>query len=111
MPRWLYATLASSVFGLAAGTQAAEPVAPGPVDADLEWIYSCPSSQGCAFSCPTGAGGALAATGGTMGTTGGGAMAATHVTKIDHPFASYTNRQRTSTSHILRLLNNGSSVG
>ena len=74
MRRWLYATLPISLVGLAAGTQAAEPVAPGPVDADLEWIYSCPSSQGCAFSCPTGAGGALAAT--------GGAMAATHVTKL-----------------------------
>jgi len=81
MRRWLYATLPISLVGLAAGTQAAEPVAPGPVDADLEWIYSCPSSQGCAFSCPTGAGGALAATGGTMAATGG-AMAATHVTKL-----------------------------
>ena len=81
MRRWLYTTLAISSFGLAAGTQAAEPAMPGPADADLEWVYSCPSSKGCAFSCPTGAGGVLAATGGTMAATGG-AMAATHVTKL-----------------------------
>jgi hypothetical protein len=88
MRRWLFAILAISVFGVAAITQAAEPVAPGPADADLEWIYSCPSSKGCAFSCPTGAGGATAATGGTTTATGrvmattGGTMAATHVTKL-----------------------------
>ena len=81
MPRWLYATLASSVFGLAAGTQAAEPVTPGPADADLDWIYSCPSSKGCAFICPTGAGGALSRSWGRLVTTGGG-MAASHVTKL-----------------------------
>ena len=88
MPRWLYATLAISVLGVATDTQAAEPVAPEPADADLVWIYSCPSSKGCAFSCPTGAGGATAATGAATTTTGGpmattgGTMAATHVTKL-----------------------------
>jgi len=51
MRRWLSATLLISLIGLAAGTQAAEPATPGPADADLEWIYSCPSSKGCAFSC------------------------------------------------------------
>ena len=64
MPGWLYATLAISVFGVAGGTQAAEPVTPGPGDTDLEWIYSCPSSKGCAFTCP-------------------GAGSATHVTKLN----------------------------
>jgi len=74
MRRWLFATLAISLFGLAASawclkTQAAEPAAPAAPDADgsLEWIYSCPSSKGCAFSCPG----------------AGGAMAATHVTKLN----------------------------
>ena len=88
MPGWLYATLALSVFGVTGGTQAAEPVTPGPEDADLEWVYSCPSSKGCAFSCPTGAVGATAAVGAAttamgrvMGSTGG-TMAATHVTKL-----------------------------
>ena len=66
MPGWLYATLALSVFGVTGGTQAAEPVTPGPEDADLEWVYSCPSSKGCAFSCPG----------------SGGAMTAAHVTKL-----------------------------
>jgi hypothetical protein len=63
MRRWLYAAI--SVFSLANGIQAAEPVTPGVPDqeASLEWIYSCPSSKGCAFSCP-------------------GAGAATHVTKL-----------------------------
>src|SRR5215475_4593351 len=65
MRRWLYPTLAISVFGLVTSTQAAEPVTPGAPDTEtsLEWIYSCPSSKGCAFSCP-------------------GAGAATHVTKL-----------------------------
>jgi hypothetical protein len=81
MRRWLYATLAIGFFGFAAGTQAAEPVMPGQADADLEWIYSCPSSKGCAFVCPTGAGGALARSYGRLVTTGGG-MAASHVTKL-----------------------------
>jgi hypothetical protein len=88
MPRWCCATLAISVFAVAAATQAAEPVAPGPGDSDLEWIYSCPTSKGCAFSCPTGAGGVAAATGQAATATGratgmtGEAMAATHVTKL-----------------------------
>jgi hypothetical protein len=88
MRRWLFAILAISVFGVSAITQATEPVTPGPADSDLEWIYSCPSSKGCAFSCPTGAGGATAATGGSTTATGrvmattGGTMAATHVTKL-----------------------------
>jgi hypothetical protein len=86
MLRWFYATLAISVFGGAAVTEAAEPVTPGSADADLEWIYSCPSSKGCAFSCPTGAGGGTSATrepttGRAMAMTGG-TMAATHVTKL-----------------------------
>ena len=82
MRRWLYATLAISSFGLAAGTQAAEPAMPGPADADLEWVYSCPSSKACAFICPTGGGGgALARSYGRLVTTGGG-MAASHVTKL-----------------------------
>jgi hypothetical protein len=88
MPRWCFATLAISVFAVAAATQSAEPVPPGPEDSDLEWIYSCRTSKGCAFSCPTGTGGAAAATGQAatatgraMGTTGG-TMAATHVTKL-----------------------------
>jgi hypothetical protein len=86
MPRWLYATLAISVSGGAAVLQAAEPATPGPAEADLEWIYSCPSSKGCAFSCPTGAGGATAPTGeataGRAMAMTGGTMAATHVTKL-----------------------------
>ena len=81
MPGWLYATLAISVFGVAGGTQAAEPVTPGPADADLDWIYSCPSSKGCSFICPTGTGGALSRSWGRLVTTGGG-MAASHVTKL-----------------------------
>jgi len=87
MPRWFYATLAISAFAVAAATQAAEPVAPGPGDPDTEWIYSCASSR-CGFSCPTGAGGATAATGQAtsatrreMGRTGG-MMSAMHVTKL-----------------------------
>ena len=81
MPRWLYATVAINVFGLAAGTQAAEPVTPGPADADLEWIYSCPSSKGCTFSCPTGVGEVSGVSwGGRVAT--GGTMAAMHVTKL-----------------------------
>jgi hypothetical protein len=88
MPQWLCATLAISAFGVAAGSQAAEPMTAGPADGDLEWIYSCPSSKGCAFSCPTGAGGATAATGEATTVVGramaatGGTMAATHVTKL-----------------------------
>jgi len=88
MPRWLYAKLVISVFGVTAVTQATEPVAPGSADADLEWIYSCPTSKGCAFSCPTGAGGAMSAKGEATNAMGramaptGGTMAATHVTKL-----------------------------
>lgn len=88
MSRSLYAMLAISVLGVASVTRATEPVAPGSADADLEWIYSCPSSKGCAFNCPTGVGGATAATreattaaGRAMATTVG-TMAATHVTKL-----------------------------
>jgi len=73
MWRWLFATLAMSLFGLSAGashaeTQTAELATPGRPhkDASLEWIYSCPSSKGCAFSCPG----------------SGGAMTAAHVTKL-----------------------------
>jgi hypothetical protein len=73
MRRWLlFATLAISSFGCAgashAETQAAELVTPARPHADgsLEWIYSCASSKGCAFSCPG----------------AGGAMTATHVTKL-----------------------------
>jgi hypothetical protein len=87
MPRWFYATLAMRAFAVAAATQAAEPVAPGPGDPDTEWIYSCASSR-CGFSCPTGAGGARPATGQAttatrreIGTTGG-MMSAMHVTKL-----------------------------
>jgi hypothetical protein len=86
MPRSFYAMLAISVLCVATITQATEPVAPGSADADLEWIYSCPSSRGCAFNCPTGVGGATAATGETTTATGRattpGTMAATHVTKL-----------------------------
>jgi hypothetical protein len=79
-----YATLASMVFGVATVARAAEPVTPGPMNADLDWIYSCPNGKGCAFSCPTGAGGV---TEGTTATgraiaTAGGTMAAAHVTKL-----------------------------
>ena len=88
MRRWFFATLAISLFGLAAGascleTKAAEPAMPGGRDADasLEWIYSCPSSKGCSFICPTGTGGALSRSWGRLVTTGGG-MAASHVTKL-----------------------------
>lgn len=81
MPRWFYATLAISVIGAATGTLAAQPAGPEPVDADLEWIYSCPSSKGCAFSCPTGAGGSLESSYGRLVTTWGG-MAASHVTRL-----------------------------
>ena len=81
MRRWLFAMLAISLLGLAAGAQTAEPVAPGPTDADIDWIYSCPSSKGCAFSCPTGAGGATTARGGTIAETGP-AMSAMHVTRL-----------------------------
>jgi len=94
MRRCLFATLAMSVLGFAAAscpeTQAAEPATSGGrnPDASYEWIYSCPSSKGCAFSCPTGAVGATAAVGAAttamgrvMGSTGG-TMAATHVTKL-----------------------------
>jgi hypothetical protein len=75
MRRWSFATLA--LFGLAAaGAQAAEPGVPD-ADGSLEWIYTCPSSKGCTFSCPTGR--AVAA--GTIAATGG-ALAAAHVTKL-----------------------------
>ena len=87
MRRWLYATLPISLVGLAAGTQAAEPVAPGPVDADLEWIYSCPSSKGCAFSCP-------------------GAGAATHVTKL----TIHLRRLRIDNENALALFYNYSTM-
>ena len=73
MPRWLYATLAISVFGVAAVTQAVGPVTPGPADADLDWIY---------FSCPTGAGVGTEATSATGRAATSGTMAATHVTKL-----------------------------
>src|SRR5215831_2488524 len=59
MWRWLFATLAISLFGLSAGashaeTQTAELPTPGGPHAggSLEWIYSCPTSKGCAFTCP-----------------------------------------------------------
>ena len=88
MPRRFRAMLAINVLALAPATQAADPVASGPGDQELEWIYSCPTSKGCAFTCPTGAAAATAATGQAttatgrvMGTTGG-TMAATHVTKL-----------------------------
>jgi hypothetical protein len=81
MRQWSIATLAISLFGLAAGTRAAEPAMPGVPDGDgsLEWIYSCPSSKGCTFTCPTGR--AVAAAGGTVAATGA-ALAAAHVTKL-----------------------------
>jgi len=73
MWRWLFVTLAMSLFGLSAGAsyaeaQTAESATPERPhkDASLEWIYSCPSSKGCAFSCPG----------------SGGAMTAAHVTKL-----------------------------
>jgi hypothetical protein len=86
MRRWLFVTMAMSLFGLAAGasrpeTQAAEQVPPEPADEDVEWIYSCPSGNGCAFSCPTGAGGSLERSYGRLVAPGGG-MAASHVTKL-----------------------------
>jgi hypothetical protein len=59
MRRWLFTPLAMSLVGLAAGvsgpeTRAAEPATPGGrnTGASYEWIYSCPSSNGCAFTCP-----------------------------------------------------------
>jgi hypothetical protein len=71
MRRWSFATLAMGLVGLAAGascpeTQATEPATSGVRNADTsyEWIYSCPSSKGCAFTCP-------------------GAGLATHVTKLN----------------------------
>jgi hypothetical protein len=63
MRRWLLATLAVGLPGLAAGYSSLEaqtqPVTPRPhaTDESFQWIYSCPSSKGCAFNCP-GAGGA-----------------------------------------------------
>lgn len=70
MRRWLFATLAISLFDLSAGTshaesQAVELATPrGPyADGSLDWIYSCPHSKPCTFSCP-------------------GAVAAAHVTKL-----------------------------
>jgi hypothetical protein len=70
MRRWFFATLAMSLLGLVAAscpkTQAAEPATSGGrnPDAPYEWIYSCPSGKGCAFTCP-------------------GAGSATHVTKLN----------------------------
>ena len=73
MWRSLLAALAMSLVGLSAGasnaeTQTAELATPGRphANASLEWIYSCPSSKGCAFSCPG----------------AGGGMTAAHVTKL-----------------------------
>jgi len=66
MRRWLFAPLAMSFVGASCpGTQAAEPATPGGrnAGASYEWLYSCPSSKGCAFTCP-------------------GAGLATHVTKL-----------------------------
>jgi hypothetical protein len=70
MRRWLFATLAISLFDLSAGTshaesQAVELATPrGPyADGSLDWIYSCPHSKPCTFSCP-------------------GAVAAAHVIKL-----------------------------
>jgi hypothetical protein len=58
MRRWLFATLAVGLVGLAAGascpeTQAAGPAASGRrnADASFEWIYSCTNGKGCAFNC------------------------------------------------------------
>ena len=70
MRRWLFATLAISLFGLSAGTPYAEsqgvalatPAGPQ-ADGSLDWIYSCPNSKPCTFSCP-------------------GAVAAAHVIKL-----------------------------
>jgi len=94
MRRWFFATLAISLFGLAAGascleTKAAEPAMPGGRDADasLEWTYSCPSSKGCAFSCP-------------------GAGAATHVTKL----TIYLRRLRIDNENALALFYNYSTM-
>jgi hypothetical protein len=70
MRRWLFATLAMSLVGLAAGascteTQAAELAVPEGrnADASFEWVYSCTNGQGCGFNCA-------------------GAGVATHVTKL-----------------------------
>jgi len=59
MRRWLFAPLAMSLVELAAGascpeTGAAEPATSGGrnAGASYEWIYSCPSNKGCAFTCP-----------------------------------------------------------
>jgi len=63
MRRWLVATLATGLLGLAGGDSSldaqTQPVTPQPhdTDASFQWRYSCPSSRGCAFICP-GAGGA-----------------------------------------------------
>ena len=60
MRRWLFATLAMSLVGLAAAscpeTQAAEPATSGGrnAGASYEWIYSCANGKGCAFTCPAG---------------------------------------------------------
>jgi hypothetical protein len=57
MRRWLFAPLAMSLVGLAAGascpkTRAAEPAASGGrnAGASYESIYSCLSNKGCAFT-------------------------------------------------------------
>jgi hypothetical protein len=70
MRRWQFATLAISLFGFSAGTSHAEsqafalatPAEPH-AKGSLDWIYSCPNSKPCTFSCP-------------------GAVAATHVIKL-----------------------------
>lgn len=69
MRRW-FTPLAMSLVGLVTGvscpeTQAAEPATSEgrKADASYEWLYSCPSSKGCAFTCP-------------------GAGLATHVTRL-----------------------------
>jgi hypothetical protein len=70
MRRWLFATLAMSLVGLAAGasrpeTRAAELAVSGGrnADASFEWVYSCTNGKGCGFNCA-------------------GAGLATHVTKL-----------------------------
>ena len=54
------ATQAIRLFAIAVATQAAEPGAPGPGNPDLDMDLLMPTSKGCAFSCPTGAGEAAA---------------------------------------------------
>jgi hypothetical protein len=47
--------LFSSQFSSTSTAQAkTEPMQPYPAASDItfQWIYSCPTSKGCAFSCP-----------------------------------------------------------